>query len=102
MDDPGWSEQDIETLRAVAEAYGIDVDDMTREELVEALRRAGGGGLPESEEADNAEVVLDPDLEAAEPAEEAAGHAEHLKRRTERTDTHAHPESPPKPKRPGP
>ena len=82
----------------------MDAEDMTRQELIDALRTTGEGGFPASDTADSGEVVLEPELEQAEDAEpvrNAAEEAEHLERRTERTDTPMHPESPPKPERPG-
>ncbi|HEY8525282.1 MAG TPA: hypothetical protein VIL48_09975 [Acidimicrobiales bacterium] len=40
--------------------------------------------LPASDQAPNAEVVLDEDLDDAEPAEEAAEHVERLERHDDR------------------
>jgi hypothetical protein len=60
----------------------------------------GGGSLPVSDQADNAETVLDPDMEAAHPEREAAEHAERLEGHSVPTDTPAHRESPARPKPP--
>jgi hypothetical protein len=58
------------------------------------------GTMPASEQAENAEWMLDRDLDAAEPEQDAAEHVERLERHSEPTDTPAHPESRGRPEAP--